>query len=77
MPDPRGLGRALIAIGTALVAIGLLMSIAGRIPFVRSLGRLPGDILFRRGSTTAYVPIVTPMLLSLVLTIALNLIFRQ
>ena len=71
------LGRLLILVGLAVAAAGLVVLLAGRIPFV---GHLPGDLLWRRGGATIYVPIVTSLLLSLVLTGLLNvagLIFRH
>jgi hypothetical protein len=68
------LGRALIVLGVVLVVAGLVLVFAGRVPF---LGRLPGDLLIRRDGVTIYIPIVTMLLLSLVLTIILNLIFRS
>lgn len=45
--------RLLIVAGIILVAIGLAMH------FGLSLGRLPGDIVIKRGSGTLYFPIVT------------------
>ncbi len=59
--------------GVILVFLGLLLTFAERIPF--PIGRLPGDILIRRDGMTFYFPIVTSLILSLILTIALNLIF--
>lgn len=60
-----GLGRTLIVIGLLLVALGVLVTLAGRFT---SLGRLPGDIVYRRGNFTFYFPLVTSLLLSLLLT---------
>lgn len=42
---------------------------------VPGLGHLPGDILIRRGNFTVYIPLATSLLLSLILTIFLNLWF--
>jgi hypothetical protein len=47
--------------------------LAGKVPF---LGRLPGDIVYHKGGTTFYFPLVTCLLLSLVLSLLLNL-FRR
>ena len=66
-------GRMLVTIGLLLVGVGLLVMLVGLIP---GLGRLPGDILIRRGNFTFYAPIATMLLLSLVLTLLLNL-FRR
>ena len=38
---------------------------------------LPGDLIFKSGNTTVYIPIATSIILSVVLTLALNLLFRQ
>ena len=64
------MGRVLIVVGVILVAAGLLVQ-AG-LP----LGRLPGDIVIRRGSSTFYFPLVTSLLVSIVLTIVLALVRR-
>lgn len=40
------------------------------------LGRLPGDIRIQRGNLTVYFPLATMILLSIGLTIVLNLIAR-
>jgi hypothetical protein len=67
------LGRALIVIGAAILVIGVIVSLGGRLGW---LGRLPGDIVWRRGNATFYFPIVTCLLLSLLLTVVLALIRR-
>jgi hypothetical protein len=75
--DLQGLGRLLLGAGVLLALAGLILMAAPRLPGLRHLGRLPGDILIERGSTTIYVPIVTSILLSLLLTLVLNAIFRR
>lgn len=72
--DTGTLGRILIVGGLVLAALGLLVMVIGRVPF---LGRLPGDIVVRRGPVTIYAPLVTSLLLSVLLTIALSLFFRR
>lgn len=69
-----GVGRTLILVGLGLAALGLLLAVLGRVP---GLGRLPGDILIRRGSFTFYFPLATSILLSLVLTLVLALLRRR
>ena len=71
------LGRLLIILGFIIVALGIVILLAGRLPFI---GHLPGDILIRRGGGSFYFPIVTCLLLSIALTVVLNvltLIFRR
>ena len=64
------MGRALIAVGLLIAGIGALMTLG--LP----LGRLPGDLAFRRGGATIYIPIATCVVLSLVLTLVLAWIRR-
>jgi hypothetical protein len=77
MSDVQGVGRVLIAVGALLLIAGLIVTFAGRLPFIGALGRLPGDVVWRRGSTTVYLPIVTSLVLSLLLSLVLAIIFRR
>jgi hypothetical protein len=67
------LGRVLVVLGGVLLVLGLLLSFAGRIPW---LGRLPGDIVYRRGGFTFYFPLTTSILLSILATLLVYL-FRR
>lgn len=67
------IGRYLLLAGVLIAATGLLLMVGERL----GLGRLPGDIVWRRKNTTVYVPIVTSLVLSVVLTLLLNLLFRK
>jgi hypothetical protein len=64
------MGKLLVVVGLAIAGVGLLMVIG--IPF----GRLPGDLVYRRGNFTAYVPIGTSIVLSLLLTLIFVLLRR-
>ena len=64
-------GRLLIILGFIIVALGVVILLAGRLPFI---GHLPGDILIRRGGGSFYFPLVTCLLLSIGLTIVLNVL---
>ena len=68
----RDLGRLLIFPGIAIAIAGLLLTLFGRL----GIGRLPGDFVFRRGNVTFYVPIVTSILLSIVVSLLVWL-FRR
>ena len=70
LPD---LGRWLLFVGLGLAGLGLLLILAGRIPFI---GRLPGDIHIQRDGFSCFVPLATSLLLSLVLTLLLNVFLR-
>ena len=64
--------RTLIILGLVLVATGLAWPLLGKL----GLGRLPGDIAIEREGFRLYIPIVTSILISLVLT-ALFWLFRK
>ncbi len=66
-------GKMLIILGIFILVIGLLLTLGGKIPY---LGRLPGDIVIKRGNFTFYFPIVTCILLSVLLTLIFSL-FRR
>ena len=68
------IGKLLIIVGGVIVLVGLVLFFGLRVPF---LGRLPGDISVDRGNVHFYFPIVTCLLLSLALTLLLNLFFRR
>jgi len=67
------IGRTLLILGAVLLVLGLLFTLGSRIPGV---GRLPGDIVYRKGNFTFYFPLLTSILLSLVLT-AIFSFFRR
>jgi hypothetical protein len=60
------MGRLLVYIGLGITALGLLIMIG--IPF----GRLPGDIMVRRGNFSFYFPLATSIVVSILLTLLLS-----
>ena len=70
----REIGRFLLIAGLMLAGLGLVLMLVGRIP---GLGRLPGDLVFQRGRLTIYLPIASAIVLSLLLTLLLNLFLRR
>ena len=69
-----GLGRLLVIGGVMLAVVGLVLIVAPNIPF---LGRLPGDIRIDNENVKVFVPLGTMLLLSLILTVVLNLLNRR
>jgi hypothetical protein len=57
----NSLPKTIMMIGVVLIILGFVMQ------FIK-LGRLPGDIVIKKGNTTFYFPIVTSILLSVVLS---------
>ena len=64
------MGKILIVVGLVIAAIGLLISMG--VP----LGRLPGDVSYRRGNFSFHFRIVTSIVLSIILTLLFT-IFRR
>jgi hypothetical protein len=66
------LGKILIILGILFFVAGVLLTLLGRTNL--SLGRLPGDILYRGKNTTFYFPVATSILVSVLLTVLLYII---
>lgn len=64
--------KLLIVLGVILIAVGLAWLIGEKL----GLGRLPGDILIERGNFKVYIPIMTSIIVSIVLTAILWLFNR-
>ena len=69
----EGIGKIITIVGILLVVLGLIFVLGDRIPF---LGKLPGDILIKKGNISFYFPVITFLLVSVVLTIIINFILR-
>lgn len=67
------IGRMLMIAGVGLFFIGLLIVAGGRFGW---FGQLPGDIVIKRDNFTFFAPIGSMILLSIMLTIVLNVIGR-
>ncbi len=71
--DVSGMGRLLILVGGVLLAAGVVVVLLGQLPF---FGRLPGDIAVERERFSLFVPLVSMLIVSAVLTILINVILR-
>ena len=73
MVEWTAIGKILIGIGVAIVVIGVLLIAADRIPglggAVSWLGKLPGDLSYKRDNVSVYFPIATSIVLSIVLSL--------
>ncbi len=67
------IGRLLFAIGLVVAGVGLLLMLGIRLP----LGRLPGDIAIGGPNGGIFVPLGTGLVLSIVLTIIVNVVMRR
>ncbi|MFO8006936.1 MAG: DUF2905 domain-containing protein [Candidatus Brocadiia bacterium] len=66
-------GKALIVLGGVFVLLGVLLAAGDRVPL---LGKLPGDVRIERDGFTLYLPVTTCVLLSVVLTVVVNVVGR-
>ncbi len=66
-------GKLFLFIGVIMLVLGGIMLAGGKL---FGLGRLPGDIFVQRGNFSFYFPVMTGIILSLLLTIILNIFHR-
>lgn len=67
------IGRLLLLAGGVLLLTGAAVLALGRIP---GFGRLPGDITIQTGNFSCFIPIVSMILVSVLLTVVLNVVAR-
>lgn len=73
MQDLQSIGRWLVAAGIGIVLVGGLLILFGR---WSGLQNLPGTIKVEREGFSCMIPLVASILISVVLTVLLNLIGR-
>jgi hypothetical protein len=69
----ESIGKLLIGGAVVLIVLGGIFILLSRF----GLDRLPGDLIFRRGNLTVYVPIGLMILVSVVGTVLLNILLRR
>lgn len=68
-------GKIITVVGIVLVIVGLAVSYA---PWLASwFGRLPGDIRIQNEKSYVFIPIVSMLIVSIILTLIINLFFRK
>jgi len=67
------LGKTLIILGALVLAAGVMLVVFGHVPWI---GRLPGDIVIRRGDFVFVFPLTSCLLVSAVLSLVLYLLRR-
>ena len=71
--DLAALGKLVVVFGLVLLGMGALLIVVGK----GLLPHLPGDLSFKVGSVRVFFPLATSIVLSIVLTLVLNLFFRR
>lgn len=66
-------GKLLVVAGVAVAIVGVFLLLGGRLPF----GRLPGDISVQGQNGGFFFPVVSCLVLSVVLTVLLNVVIRR
>lgn len=71
---PQIIGKYLVIFGILMVILGGVFLLAGKLPWI---GKLPGDILIKRGNFTFYFPLATCIIASVVLSLLFYVFFRK
>ncbi len=71
MFDLTTAGKLFIVVGVIFLVLGGMFLLANRVPWI---GQLPGDIAYESENVKVYVPITTMLIISLILTLILNLL---
>lgn len=66
-----GIGKVLLITGGIIIVLGLILIFSQHIPF---FGKLPGDIVIKKDGFSLYFPIVTFLILSIMITVIVNVI---
>lgn len=74
--DLESIGRVLLIGGLAVAGVGGLMLLLSRVPVINQLFNLPGDVRIQGENFSCFVPIVSMIIISVVLTVVVNLLLR-
>jgi hypothetical protein len=74
--DLNAAGRLVLVLGAALVVLGGLLMLFSHLPVLKHLGKLPGDIRIQGEHFSCFFPIVSLIIISVLLSLALNIILR-
>lgn len=73
MAAMNDMAKLLMFMGAGLFIVGMLFYFGARLPW---FGNLPGDVVVKRDNFTLYAPIGTMIVVSILLTILINVIGR-
>lgn len=68
------MGKGLIFIGVVIIIVGMVLLFSDRLPF--NLGKLPGDISFKKENFSFYFPLTTSIIISIILSLLFYLFSR-
>lgn len=70
MPTLDQIGKAVLALGIVISIAGVILLLLGKL----GVARLPGDIFIKRDGVRIFIPIVSMILVSVILTVVLNVV---
>ena len=71
--EPSSFGKILLLVGVVALVAGCIFLMMGRM----GVGSMPGDMKFGKGNVRFYFPLGTSIVLSIILTLLLNLFLRR
>lgn len=69
----ESIGKILVVVALVFAVVGGAFLLLGK----AGVGRLPGDMSFGKGNWRAFFPLGTSILISIILSVLLNLFFRS
>lgn len=70
------MGRFLILAGFLVIVLGAIIHFKVQVPWLTGwIGKLPGDLVIKRGNVTIYLPLATSLLASILLSFLLSMFF--
>jgi len=66
-------GKLAIVAGVVLIIVGSLLVFWGKIPFI---GKLPGDLLIKKGNFTIFIPLASSIVISILFSLLLTVLFK-
>ncbi len=69
----ENIGKALMIMGALILLLGIIITAASGLPL---LGRLPGDIFIHKDGFSFYFPLATSVIISILLTVIINIVGR-
>src|SRR5689334_14653868 len=74
--DLESIGRIVLLIGVGGAVLGGILMLISRVPGLNQLFNLPGDIHVESGNFSCFVPIVSMIIISILLTVIANIVIR-
>jgi len=71
------MAKMLIVIGVLFIIAGAGWMLLDQVGLGRLLGHLPGNFNFTRGNTSVHFPLMTCIIISVIMTVVLNIFFRR